>query len=134
MFRVPSDYAQSMLRVCSEYVQSMIRVCLEYVQGMFRLSSEYIQSIFRVYFISSSRASSVSVLGIFFLKKMSLRGALQVFRKILGCCPNQGGGTSQSQLIVKVYQNIICLSTVHKFDETHTTYIGRGGNNISSLN
>ena len=57
-----------------------------------------------------------------------------MFRKILGCCPNQGGGTSQSQLIVKVYQNIICLSTVHKFDETHTTYIGRGGNNISSLN
>ena len=69
-----------------------------------------------------------------FLKKPFLTGALQVFRKKLGCYPDQGGGTSQSQLIVEVYQNIICLPTVHKCDETHTTYIGGGEDDISSLN
>ena len=46
-----------MFRVCSEYVQSMFRVCSsEYVQSMLRVCSEYV--------IASSSASSVSVFGI----------------------------------------------------------------------
>ena len=48
-----------MFRVCSEYVQSMFRVCSEYVQSMFR----YFRSMFRL--CSESSASNVSVFGIF---------------------------------------------------------------------
>ena len=33
IFRVCSEYVQSMFRVFSEYVQSMFKVCLEYVQS-----------------------------------------------------------------------------------------------------
>ena len=48
MFRVCSEYVQSMFRVCSEYIQSMFRVRSEYVQGMFRVRSGYAQSMFSV--------------------------------------------------------------------------------------
>ena len=36
-----------------------------------------------------------------------------------------GGGLTESQLFVKFFQNQICLGTVHKCDETHTTQMGR---------
>ena len=40
----------------------------------------------------------------------------------LGFCPNEGGGGSrQSQLFIKIAQNLICLGTVHKCDETYST-------------
>ena len=55
IFRVCSEYVQSMFRVCSEYAQGMFRyvqimisVCSGYVQSMFRVCSEYVQSMFRV--------------------------------------------------------------------------------------
>ena len=32
-----------------------------------------------------------------------------------------GGGLTQSQLFIKIDQNLICLGTVHKCDETHST-------------
>ena len=68
MFRVFSEYVQSMFRVCSGYVQSMFRVCSEYVQSMFRVCSGYVQGMFSVCFISSPCASSVLIFGIFKLK------------------------------------------------------------------
>ena len=46
MFRVYSEYFQSMFRVCSWYVQSMFRIGSEYFQ--FRVHSEYVQSMLRV--------------------------------------------------------------------------------------
>ena len=51
------------------------------------------------------------------------RGAVQTFFWVnLGFCPNEGGGGSrQSQLFIKIAQNLICLGTVHKCDETHST-------------
>ena len=61
MFRVCSEYVQSMFRVCSEYVHSMFTACSEHVQSMFRVSSGYVQGMFRVCFISFLSASSVSV-------------------------------------------------------------------------
>ena len=40
--------------------------------------------------------------------------------------PTRGGrGLTESQLFVKFFQNQICLGTVHKCDETHTTQMGR---------
>ena len=55
MYRVCSEYVQSMFRVhsgyvqgTSEYVQSMFRVCSVYVHGIFRVCSGYIQGMFRV--------------------------------------------------------------------------------------
>ena len=78
MFRVCSEYVQSMFRVCSEYVQSFFRVSSEFLQSFFRVSSEFLQSFFRVsseyvqsllvvkiVVIALSSASSVSVFGIF---------------------------------------------------------------------
>ena len=52
-----------------------------------------------------------------------IRGAVQTFFWVnLGFCPNEGGGGSrQSQLFIKIAQNLICLGTVHKCDETHST-------------
>ena len=35
--------------------------------------------------------------------------------------PTRGGGLAQSQLFIKIGQNLICLGTVHKCDETHST-------------
>ena len=35
--------------------------------------------------------------------------------------PTRGGGLTQSQLFIKIDQNLICLGTVHKCDETHST-------------
>ena len=52
----------------------------------------------------------------------SLRGAVQKnFWANLGFWPNEGGGSRQSQLFIKIAQNLICLGTVHKCDETHST-------------
>ena len=53
----------------------------------------------------------------------AIRGAVQTFFWVnLGFCPNEGGGGSrQSQLFIKIAQNLICLGTVHKCDETHST-------------
>ena len=48
-------------------VQSRFRAGLEQVQSMFRAGSDYGQSMFGLCFISSSCASSVSVIGIFLL-------------------------------------------------------------------
>ena len=45
----------------------MFIVCSEQVQSRFRAGSEYVQSMFGVCFISSFRASSVSVFEIFIL-------------------------------------------------------------------
>ena len=42
----------------------------------------------------------------------------------------RGGGLSQSQLLIKIGQNIICL--VHKIDETHTPLM-QWGDDISSF-
>ena len=57
------------------------------------------------------------------LAALMVRGAVQTFFWVnLGFCPNEGGGGSrQSQLFIKIAQNLICLGTVHKCDETHST-------------
>ena len=47
MFRVCSEYVQSMFRVGSEYVQSRFRACPEHVQSFFRACSVHVQSMFR---------------------------------------------------------------------------------------
>ena len=61
--------------------------------------------------------------GVFFIPFAMLRGAVQTFFWVnLAFCPNEGGGGSrQSQLFIKIAQNLICLGTVHKCDETHST-------------
>ena len=59
IFRVCSEYVQSVFRVCSvcvqiefkvssECVQSVFRVCSECSQSVFRVWSEFVQSVFRV--------------------------------------------------------------------------------------
>ena len=57
----------------------------------------------------------------------NLRGAIKKKKngKIWSFGPNRGGGLTESQLFVKFFQNQICLGTVHKCDETHTTQMGR---------
>merc|ERR1711947_47752 len=53
-------------------------------------------------------------------------GAIKKKRKNLVFWTKQGGGgLTESQLFVKFFQNQICLGTVHKCDETHTTQMGR---------
>ena len=42
-----------------------------------------------------------------------------------GLLDQTGGGLTESQLFVKFFKNQICLGTVHKCDETHTTQMGR---------
>ena len=55
-----------------------------------------------------------------------LRGALKKTEKLgLFDQPEGGGGLTESQLFVKFFQNQICLGTVHKCDETHTTQMRR---------
>ena len=49
IFRVCSEYVQSMFRMCSECAQSVLRVCSECVQSVFRVCSECVQSVLRVY-------------------------------------------------------------------------------------
>ena len=44
-----------------------------------------------------------------------------IFLGKLGILSQQGGGLAQSQLFIKIAQNLICLGTVHKCDETHST-------------
>ena len=44
-----------------------------------------------------------------------------IFLGKLGILSQQGGGSRQSQLFIKIAQNLICLGTVHKCDETHST-------------
>ena len=69
MFRVGSEYVQSMFKVCSEYVQSFFRVSSEFLQSFFRVFSEYVQSLLvvKIVVIALSSPSSVSVFGIFFI-------------------------------------------------------------------
>ena len=50
----------------SECLQSVFRVSSECVQSVFRVSSECVQSVFNIEVISSSSASSVSIIGIFY--------------------------------------------------------------------
>ena len=67
----------------------------------------------------SLRLRKVSFITKMNLIGVALRGA--VHQKCWVFVPTWGRkGLSQSQLCVKVFQNIICLGTVHKCDETHT--------------
>ena len=65
MFRVCSECVQNVFRMCSECVQSVFRVCQECVKSVFRVCSECVSSMFNFEVISSPRASSVSIFGIF---------------------------------------------------------------------
>ena len=61
------------------------------------------------------------------IKTLKLRGAIKKKKTEKGGLLDQqgGGGLTESQLFVKFFQNQICLGTVHKCDETHTTQMGR---------
>ena len=65
MFRVCSEYAQSMFRVFSGYVQSMFRGSSQYVQSRLRVGSEHVQSMFRLV-VKVGCQHCVPVFGIFF--------------------------------------------------------------------
>ena len=68
MFKVCSEFAQSVFRVCSECFLSVFRVCLESVQSRFRVGSVLVHSVFRVFseFVQSvSRVCSEYVQSVF---------------------------------------------------------------------
>ena len=57
---------------------------------------------------------------------ISHKGSLKKKTETFGLLDQTGGGgLTESQLFVKFFQNQICLGTVHKCDETHTTQMGR---------
>ena len=77
-----SEVVQSVFRECSDCVQSVFRLCSDCVQSMFRVFTEYVRGlvvkmgcldwlsrlVVKSVVIASSRASRVSVFGIFILK------------------------------------------------------------------
>ena len=67
-----AHYGQNQFSVSSGFLQGFFRVSSEFLQSFFRVSSEFLQNLLvvKIVVIALSRASSVSVIGIFLLVQM----------------------------------------------------------------